>query len=238
MQLSLLTNTDLVEIISAKVSDHDDEKLVITDFDPNHITPVGYDLRIGDKYFADGEESSLSDGGNFRIASRGIALVRTLEEIRMPKNKKLSGVINSKVSLSCKGLSNISTTVDADWRGNLLVAIHNNSNQDILLKYGDPFCTILFFENKSPAKEGRHSKPDGRTDILADEFKKNTKSAPIAIFVANAIPPIFSVLSLFVAAKSFKDEPYLVSATVAVGVFISTYLAKYVDSAIKYFKRR
>ena len=235
--MALLTNVDILQIISNDVSNEGVDKLIISPYDSEGITPVGYDLRIGDSYVIGGEEKSLSAGGEVKIIPRGIALVRTLEEIRMPKNKMLSGIITSKVSLSCRGISNISTTVDADWKGCLLIAIHNNSSKEIILKHGDQFCTILFLENKSAAKDGKYAKPHKRTDILTEAFKKNTKNAPILTFFVNCIPPLFAVVSLFVAGKFFSGEAYMISASVAVGVFLSTYVTKFVDPLIGYLKR-
>lgn len=236
--MSLLTNTNIKQILSQNISEESQEKLVIFPLDEDCITPVGYDLRVGNDYIINGEEKKLSDDQELKIAPREIALIHTLEEVRMPKNKTLSGIINSKVSLSCKGLSNISTTVDADWNGRLLIAVHNHSNKNITLKFREAFCTIIFFENKSPAKEGRYSKPHGRPDILTEAFKKNTRSTPsIVVFIINCIPPLFSVASLWVAAKLFSEKPILISATVAIGVFVSNYITKFIDPAIGYFRQ-
>lgn len=237
--MTLLTNTDIRNILSSDPSEEDKSKLIITPLDENCITPVGYDLRIGHRYVVNGEEKSLSENQELRISPRNIALINTLEEVFMPKNKTLSGMINSKVSLSCKGLSNISTTVDADWRGTLLIAVHNNSNKDISLKFGESFCTILFFENKSPAKEGKYAKPHGRTDILTETFKKNTKNTPAFLsLLINAIPPTLAVLTLYLALELFKDDKTLVTATVAVGIFVAGYITKFTDQIINYLGKK
>lgn len=235
--MTLLTNTDIRKILSENPSDEDASKLTITPLDENCITPVGYDLRVGNDYIINGEEKKLTGNQELQIGPRNIALIHTLEEVFMPKDKTISGIINSKVSLSCKGLSNISTTVDADWKGQLLIAVHNNSNKEITLKHGDSFCTLLFLENKSPAREGKYGKPHGRSDILTDAFKKNTKSTPIISFFVNIIPPIIASLSLIGAAKFFNDSPTLITASVAVGVFIANYITKFIDPAINYFRR-
>ncbi|NHN79204.1 hypothetical protein HA520_18270 [Azotobacter chroococcum] len=235
--MALLTNADLIGIISSDIDEPDEAKLIVNPFDKGSLTPVGYDLRVGKNYVVDGEEKGLEDGDYLRISPRNIALIHTLEEIRMPRNKSLSAIINSKVSLSCKGLSNISTTVDADWKGSLLIAVHNNSNKEIKLKFKDAFCTILFMENKSPATEGRHAKPNGRSDILKDAFKKNTKASPIVTTLINAVPPAVAVLGLYFSYRFFKESPYLIGAMTAVSVFVASYITKFVDAAISFMGR-
>lgn|GEM_PF-1080735 len=226
--MALLTNTDLKGIVIDNIDSAAENNLVIAPFEKENLTPVGYDLRVGKSYVTDGSEKELSENNELRIGSKEMALIHSLEEIRMPSDKKLSALIHSKVSLSCKGLSSISTTVDADWKGHLLIAVHNDSNKTISLKYGEAFCTILFIENKSAANEGKYAKPDGRSDILKNAFKNNNKKNYFVTFFVNSIPPLFSVLIFFVAnLYSEGKPPYFVPSGVAVGIFISGYMSQF-----------
>lgn len=233
--MALLTNTDLRKIISSNIEEADSFKLIIAPYDEGGLTPVGYDLRVGKEHVVNGLSRDLSENESLAILPKSLALIRTLEEIRMPKNKGLSAIISSKVSLSCKGLSNISTTIDADWKGSLLIAVHNNSNKEIELSYGEAFCTVLFIENKSSATEGRYAKPDGRSDILKEQFKQSTKANLFASIVANLLPPFTAVLSLILAYSLFGDDETWVAAIVAVGVFVATFMMKFVDPLIAFW---
>ena len=105
-----------------------------------------------------------------------MVLIRTLENVRMPRNRILSGLIESKVSCVSKGLSHISTTVDPDWKGRLLIAIHNHSICPLKLEYGMAFCTLCFLSNKSPSLK-ECSKPDDRPDAFADFIDRAYKNA-------------------------------------------------------------
>lgn len=211
--MALLTNTDLNEIVIDNIDSATENNLVIVPFEKANLTPVGYDLRVGKSYVIDSHKGELSENSEFKIDSKKMALIHTLEEIGMPPNKTLSALIHSKVSLSCKGLSNISTTVDADWTGNLLIAVYNNSNKAISLKYGESFCTISFIENKSPAKAGRYAKPNKRTDILensfAESYEENKKHPLLSLFL-HCIPPIIPAFSLYAAYSNFKENSFMI----------------------------
>jgi hypothetical protein len=99
------------------------------------------------------------------------ALIETLEYGAMPKSHKYSGFICSRVQMVSKGLSHISTTVDPDWRGKMLIAVHNHSSGNVKLKYGEKLCTMVILENKSPsAKPSNH--PPGRSDVLLSEYSE------------------------------------------------------------------
>jgi len=239
--MALLTNSDLINIISDDIKTEDKNKLIIHPLNEEKLTPVGYDLSVGSEYILNGEENTLSIGDKLKIPAKNMALICTLEEIRMPKNKMLSAIIQSKVSLSCKGLSNISTTVDADWKGNLLIAVHNNSKKSISINYGDALCTILFIENKSPAKDPLHSKPNKRVDIRAS-FKINTKSNNFISFIVNSIPPLISVLGLwlgvYLTTKFYPDNKYLTTSVAAVSIFIAGYTVKFIEPTLYFITNR
>jgi deoxycytidine triphosphate deaminase len=94
----------------------------------------------------------------------------------MPQDRSISALITSKVSKVSLGLSHISTNVDADWRGKLLIAIYNNSRKDIILAQGEALCTMVFIKNNSPStKVGGVEKESGRTDIIMKQFVNNSK---------------------------------------------------------------
>ena len=51
--MAFLTDTDLERIISRSKNnpgDKNNPKLIIDPYDENSLTPVGYDLRVGDRY--------------------------------------------------------------------------------------------------------------------------------------------------------------------------------------------
>jgi len=101
------------------------------------------------------------------IQSGETVLISTEEYIGLPKNKTVAGIIESKVSIVSKGLSHVSTTLDPDWEGHLLIAVTNHQPHAIELRRGDPFCTVMFLLCQSPATDACHAGP-GRKDIVED----------------------------------------------------------------------
>lgn len=69
-------------------------------------------------------------------------------------SRKISGTYHSRVSLSAKGLSNISTTLDPKWCGLSLISITNNSKYDQSINVGDGIVTLtLHYLNKKASKD-------------------------------------------------------------------------------------
>ena len=190
--MSLLTDTDLRGKICSDKTWKEQNKIHIYPFSEDSLTPVGYDLRVGNLYSSSihGGPSQLKDNSQIAISAGDTVLITTLEKIGMPKDRSISALIMSKVSEVSKGLSHVSTTIDPDWDGNLLIAMNNYSRNTIKLQAGEPFCTVVFFENKSPSTKSCE-KPPGRFDIFVKEMsvaaqrarKKETRKVSILIAV-------------------------------------------------------
>jgi len=172
--MGLLTDTDLTNLITDEKNWLDKNKLHIFPYDPDCLTPVGYDVRVGPQYASsiDAKLYSLTPDDKVLIKPGDIVLITTLEDIGMPQNRTISAFITSKVSKVSKGLSHISTNIDPDWKGPLLIALHNPSRNTVSLSYGEAFCTINFIENKTPACKDCGKEP-GRSDILLQQFLRD-----------------------------------------------------------------
>ena len=142
----------------------------------------------------------------------------------MPKNKTITGLIESKVSQVSKGLSHISTTVDPDWRGHLLIAVHNHAIEEVELKYGDTLCTIVFLQNASPATRECDKQPD-RLDIFLDSFRDRSVKAQETKKHRDLIPPLIVVGTGIGGYIAFGNTPGF-AATIAAGVAISQFVER------------
>jgi len=232
----LLTDTDIAQMKCNdpqewKNQKDDNPKLYIHPFLEACLTPVGYDLRVGSTYvsFASkGNKIDVNATSPVIIKPGDTALITTLEEIRMPKNNKFSALISSKVSKVSKGLSSLSTTIDPDWEGTLLITLHNNSQEVVKLKYEETFCTVVFFENKSAStKESNHN--SGREDIIIERFhtdyqlleseRKKKKYRKFAIQVSSVTIIILSFLGI--GYKYFNKDRGAFLAVIAIGVSLS-----------------
>ena len=153
--------------------------LLISPYDEKCVTPVGYDLRIGDQYIRINKSihtkkplatEELKKEGKLLIQPNELIAIRTLEKIGMPRNKTLSGILVSKVSLANLGISHVSASIDPDWKGHLLVTLCNLNPLPIEVQYGQPFCTLLLFVNSEPARmdsnDGDSKHPHKLTDMI------------------------------------------------------------------------
>ena len=163
----LLTDTDIYEILQTDRNVSNKSTLIIHPFEERCLTPVGYDIRVGDNYqlLHEGIVHELSEGETISIPPGETVSIRSMEWVAMPENGTISGLITSRVMLVASGATHISTTIDADWVGNLLISFTNNSKATIALPRGERMCSIVFLQNKSsPRKRSQH--PPGRPDAL------------------------------------------------------------------------
>ncbi len=123
-----------------------EDGLFIEDFDNNSLTPVGYDLRVGEEGYSwkRKEIINIKQDGKIPIDANDTVVIRTLESLSI--SKKVSATIHSIVSkVIPKGLSDISTTIDPGWTGKLLISVHNNRDSSTELIYGERLCTVCFY---------------------------------------------------------------------------------------------
>lgn len=225
--MAFLTDTDLELILSDNPQESDETKLVLTPYKEQCLTPVGYDLRVGQTYTSSdlGEvRKNIEEGEAITLQPGTTALISTLEDVRMPKDRSITGLIESKVSQVSRGLSHVSTTVDPDWRGHLLIAIHNHAIEAVTLHFGDPFCTIVFFQNLSPATRDCEKQP-GRLDIFLDQFRDRSVKAQKTRMKKDFIAPAIVVSASVGGYLAFGNNPGLI-ASVAAGVAISQFVER------------
>ena len=104
-----------------------------------------------------------SQHNSIRIPSHDTGLIETEESIFV--TKKISGSYHSKVKLVSKGLGHIGTTLDPEWVGPSLIAMHNHTDSDIEIKVGDSFVSIMFYYLNSKAIVNNNNRP-GRPELL------------------------------------------------------------------------
>lgn len=124
--------------------------------------------------------SALLNDNKIICKAKKIIHIQTEESIYV--SERISGTYHSKVSFANKGLSSISTTLDPCYFGTSLISIVNLSENDIKIRVGETFCTLIFNELKSRAFENHDNIPfrkdisSGRIyDFTNLEEIKNTK---------------------------------------------------------------
>jgi deoxycytidine triphosphate deaminase len=93
-------------------------------------------------------------------------VIMTKEAIHV--TEKVGGSVHSKVSLTRYGLSSISTLLEPNYIGQLLITIRNNSYKEYHLNVGDKFVSVLFFYCRTPAINEPTPNSAGHSGLLAD----------------------------------------------------------------------
>jgi dCTP deaminase len=143
--------------------------IIIKPFSDESLTPVGYDLRVGDEgwiWTKKGLRSvNIRDKNSIVLEPGDNALIVTMEDVSL--SKRIRGTIHAKVSVSSLSFMDNSTTIDPTWGnkgGFLLIHMANIGMLSLELKHGEPFCTVLFSRLVTPA-EGENLKEGKREDI-------------------------------------------------------------------------
>ncbi|MBE9227709.1 hypothetical protein IQ264_19985 [Phormidium sp. LEGE 05292] len=216
--MSILTDTDLKNILCYYESQLGDKKtLLIANGSDDCLTPMGYDLRVGGFYKSFISKPNLvpiKPGKKVEIRPGDIALIGTLEQLKMPKDCSISALILSRVSQVSRGLSNISTKVDPGWKeGELLIPVQNFSRDIIELEYGEKFCTVVFFKNESPASPYKGGSREKFVKLLAqvsrESLRKDFELGALSFFV---------IVTTFVIGYRFFGNTPGFGVTVAAGI--------------------
>lgn len=211
--MTLLTDASIDDILVRDEKDlgSNPEKLLIENFNEKSLTPVGYDLRVGSKVIkVDLKRANvkpllkLEKDQEFEILPNEMVVIRAEEIIGMPKSRTVSGIIVSKVSLVNRGLSHISTSIDADWFGPLVMTIFNHSYRTIHLKRGEPFCTMILIKNENPSKKASGKSSGGHIEKVyqewlraQEEYKKVRKEKWLKILRIPGVVPVPLILWFF-----------------------------------------
>jgi len=219
--MTLLTDTSIREILIGdkerwmQDSSTKQEKLLIAPFYEQALTPVGYDLRVGERFLKmstklrrpQAKSNRLKKNGEITIKHNEVVAIETEEFIGMPQNRKYSGILVSKVSIAERGISHISTSLDPDYKGRMIITLTNHSKRKATLKREQPFCTVVFFKNEKPASKVCEKDPNKHINFLLEEW-----SLPPKLIGRKLLFNIIKVLGLLIPLL------YLLHRYLSVGV--------------------
>lgn len=147
--------------------------IVIEPFFEDGLTPIGYDFMVGDYVFSLEKGIIEPENGVYLLPPQSTIQILTKESLWV--SGRIAGTFHSKVSMVSKGISHISTTLDPNWYGPLLITIRNNMDSSIELNADQQFVTLIFAEVKTPTAT-RHKKPEFRKDILLQQLDQQEES--------------------------------------------------------------
>lgn len=158
--------------------------IYIAPFDESQLQPAGYNLTPTRFFYSTKKKKFLtivenSDEVYVMIDKNDTVLVRTRESVAV--SSVLSGAFYSKVKVVSEGFGHVSTTLDPNWEGQLLISLNNPTNRKLKFSiekkvYGkviyNSFVTLEFTGLDSIPLE-RSDNPPGRLDILDSTIDKN-----------------------------------------------------------------
>jgi len=163
------------------------EEKLIEPFDESLLGPATYDLRVGRralKSLRKEEEGPLLNLEEVRVLQIGtgeFVEIMTMEKVRLPKH--LCGRMGIRSYFTRKGVvSFVGPQVDPGFEGNLVISLFNTGPRPIVVKYGEPFCTIEFHELSNPCEKPYSGPYQGQNDFPSDniEFVIGAKGITIA----------------------------------------------------------
>lgn len=125
------------------------------------------------------KDSQIKDDYYIIVKPKDTVLIVSREYIKMPEN--IAGYVTSRVSNVVKGFGHISTTIDPNWNGAILIALSNPSNTPLRVnvsnKEANPLATVTFhYLHSSCEKHDCESKQKSmRIDLIRDEISYKTK---------------------------------------------------------------
>lgn len=140
--MAMLTDVDIRRALG--------KDIVIDPFADESLSPIGYDFRIGDFVFSLEHGLLYPEGEFYHLPQKSTVQILTKESLWV--SERIAGTFHSRVSLVSKGLSHISTTLDPNWYGPLLITVRNNTDEEFRLNIKQSFATLIFHRVSTPTK--------------------------------------------------------------------------------------
>ena len=136
---------------------------------PVHIESIksnSIDLHVSRFAWSLSTKKSIGSDDYIIVEPNDTALIYTEESIYV--SNRIGGSYHSKVTLVSRGAGHIGTTLDAQYIGCSIVAIHNHSNDKLSLKVGSEFVTLQFWYLNTPDYENAlsHDNEPGHPRML------------------------------------------------------------------------
>ena len=162
---NLFTTKDMSVLSDVDIKQELGKKILIFPFNEQKIRGGSINLSASSMAWDIKTKKSIYNSSSkaIIIPKLGTALIQTEEIIHV--TNAIAGTFHSKVGIVSQGLGHISTTLDPGWIGNLLIAVHNHTDEDFELPIGDTFVTLTLYYVNSKSEFINNNK-HGRPDVL------------------------------------------------------------------------
>lgn len=165
-----LSRTDILHEKGLEIYPRNEECLKSASYD---ITPtmVALSSKLGmlePVYRKKGNQ--IADDYYIIVKPKDTVLIISREFIKMPEN--IAGNVTSRVSNVVKGFGHISTTIDPNWNGAILIALSNPTNIPLKINVGNretnPLATVTFnyLNSKCDKNDNEITQKSMRVDLL------------------------------------------------------------------------
>ena len=177
------------------LADHEIKKLfgsVLIDTGEKYLNPNGIELRLGKhvRFYSTGEEKELISGCFLKVNPGETVLITSIEKIDFHKetvqkiypNSMLMGLITPTTTMMREGISQVSTKIDAGFRGVLNWGLRNSSTNDLIIQQGEPIfklTIILLQDNEIPEIPYGERDKDSYQDTIG--IVRSTRNIPADI---------------------------------------------------------
>lgn len=161
----ILTDRQIKEALNAKI-------VVIGGFDERYLGPATYDLRVGPEAFSSTrrEKINLKEKGVIILEPGDFVIVITLETLQL--SDKHAGRIGIRSHFTRRGIIPLTgPQVDPGFEGPLHIGLYNVSPHDVVLPFGEPFCTLELHELYEPVENPYHGPYQKQAGITAREME-------------------------------------------------------------------
>lgn len=119
----------------------------------NCLTPIGYDLRVGDTIYllTSSDKKDLKPGKSVEIPPKERFAVESLEKVIL--DEKMFAFIFTRISLLWEGLTSLGTRIDPGFQDKLILIFSNDSSKSIRLTHGQRICNVMVFKYEDPPKD-------------------------------------------------------------------------------------
>lgn len=126
---------------------------------PVHLPPdckVALDLSVGNSWF-DSQRNAFWEipAEGLSVPAKASVVIETAQKFTLPFN--VFGFVTGKGRYIYQAVIISPGKIDPGFSGRLRIGVHNAGDRGILLKTGDPFCSVCFINLESTAEVPIHS---------------------------------------------------------------------------------
>lgn len=143
------------------------ENILIYPFQEGHLKGASYNLSASNLAWDLETKKNIYDDREKAviIPPNSTAVIETNETIWV--SQKIAGTYHSRVSQVSRGTGHIGTTLDPNYIGPSLIAVHNHSKEVVKIpSETEPFLTLTFHYLHTPSRKEQHGNSHARRDVL------------------------------------------------------------------------